>query len=66
MTTKRQPKVDTTFEGVRVRVYATRSEYECLIGEGEIDDPEAHVMIYPKVGGPEAWAHQAFIERDHG
>lgn len=52
---KRRPILDTTRklndvqeQLVRVRVFATRSEYEVLIGEQEIDDPEAPVWCFPK------------------
>lgn len=62
MARKKQPKHEETIDGVRVRVYATRSEYEALIGDGEIDDPEAHVLCYPKVGAPADWAHQAVLD----
>lgn len=58
---KKQPKFDDTIDGVRVRVYATRSEFEALVGDGEIDDPEASVWCFPKIGTPDAWAHQAVL-----
>jgi hypothetical protein len=58
---KRQPKYDGEIEGVRVRVYATRSEYEALVGDGEIDDPEAPVWVFPKMLGVGAAAHQAVL-----
>lgn len=62
MTTRRKPKFDRELDGIRVRVYATRSEYEVILGDGDIDDPEADVTCYPKLGDPGAWAHQARLE----
>jgi hypothetical protein len=59
---KRQPKFDEVLNGTRVRVYATRSEYEVLIGDGMIEDPEADVWCYPKLGIPSTWAAQALAE----
>lgn len=56
---KRQPKFDDTIDGVRVRVYATRSEYEVVFDDDDIADPTAEVWCYPKIGDPSAWAHQA-------
>ena len=53
---KRVPKFDALIENVRVRVYATRSEFEVLIGDGDIADPDAPVWCYPKVGEAEIWA----------
>jgi len=61
-TAKRQPKYDETVRGTRVRVYATRSEYEVLIGDGDVADPDAEVWCYPKVGTPGTWAAQAIAE----
>lgn len=58
---KRQPKFDTMIDGVRVRVYATHTEYEALIGDGEITDPDAPVWCFPKVGSPSIWARQALL-----
>lgn len=54
----RQPKFDQVLDGLRVRVYATRSEYEVLVGDGEISDHDAFVWCYPKVGSVDAWAVQ--------
>jgi hypothetical protein len=62
MGSKRRPKLITKVNGIDVRVYATRSDYECLIGDGDIDDPTAEVWVYPKVGTPDAWAHQAVLD----
>ncbi len=64
MPAQRKPKFDQVLNGVRVRIYATRSEYEALIGDGDIADPDAPVWLYPKVGDPGAWAAQARL--DHG
>jgi hypothetical protein len=63
MATKRQPKFDDQIDGVRVRVYATRSEYEVIFDDDDIADPNADVLIYPKVGDPAAWARQGLAER---
>lgn len=65
MPSKRQPKHDEIIDGVRVRVYATRSEYEVLVGDGDIDDPSAEVWAFPKFGTPDAWAHQARLNHNH-
>jgi hypothetical protein len=59
---KRQSKHDEIIEGTRVRVYATRSEYEVLFGDGDIADPEADVRCYPKAGYPALWARQGHAE----
>lgn len=66
MPTQRKPKYETTIEGVRVRVYATRSEYEVLVGDGDIADPKAEVWMFPKIGAPDAWAHQAYLNQHKG
>lgn len=59
---KRQPEHEETIDGVRVRVYATRSQFEALIGDGDIDDPSAEVWEYPKIGTARDWAHQAVLQ----
>lgn len=58
---KRQPKHEATINGIRVRVYASRTEYECLIGDSDISDPNAEVWCFPKVGSFLSWAHQAVM-----
>lgn len=58
----RKPKFDEVLDGVRVRVYSTRSEFEVLVGDGAIDDADAFVWCYPKVGTPDAWAAQARLQ----
>ncbi len=45
-------------DGVRVRVYSTRTEYEVIFNDDDIADPNAQVMCYPKFGTVNAWAHQ--------
>lgn len=62
MATKKKPKYDEVLDGVRVRVYATRAGYEIVYNDDDIDDPNANVMIYPKVGPAEAWATQGRLE----
>lgn len=57
----RKPKYEAQIDGQRVRVYATRSEYEVLVGEGDISDPDAPVWCFPKVGQPFVWAAQAVM-----
>lgn len=59
---KRQPKFDDVIDGVRVRVYATRSEYEVIFNDDDIADPNADVTLYPKIGEPSAWAQQGRLE----
>lgn len=63
---KRQVRYEETFDGVRVRVYSTRTELECLIGDGDISDPAADVWVYPKAFGPMAAAHQAYLDSKSG
>jgi hypothetical protein len=58
----RKPKLDEVIKGVRVRVYATRSEYEVVFNDDDVDDPAAQVLCYPKTAGPNAWAHQGRAE----
>lgn len=48
MSAKRKPKIDIVIEGVRVRVYASRAGREAILGDGDIDDPDADVWIYPR------------------
>jgi hypothetical protein len=60
---KRRPKFDQVIDGVRVRVYATRSEYEVIFEEDDIADPAAAVLCYPKLGWPSDWAKQGLAER---
>ena len=51
---KKQPKFDRVIRDVLVRVYASRTKYEVLFGSArEIGDPEAYVLVYPKLGTPE-------------
>lgn len=52
----RRPKFDDVLDGVRVRVYATRTEYEVIFADGDIDDPAAEVFCYPKIGGADGAA----------
>ena len=59
---KRQPKFEQEIDGVRVRVYATRSEYEVIFHDGDIDDPAANVLCYPKFLGIIGAAHQGRTE----
>jgi hypothetical protein len=61
---KRMPKFDGKIEGTRVRVYATRTEYEVIFNDDDIANSEAEVILYPKVGNPETWARQAMAERN--
>jgi hypothetical protein len=59
---KRQPKFDEVINGVRVRVYATRSEYEVVFNDDDVDDLTAQVLCYPKMGDVDTWAHQGRAE----
>ena len=63
MPANRKPKFDQVIEGTRVRVYATRSEYEVIFDDDDIADPASPVLLYPKVGYPEIWAKQGLGER---
>jgi hypothetical protein len=47
---------------VRVRVFATRSEFEVVFNDDDIDDPSAQVLCYPKFLGVNTSAHQARLE----
>lgn len=62
MTATRKPKFDAVLDDVRIRVYATRSEFEVLYGDGDIADPEANVRVYPKIGAPGDWARQGRLD----
>lgn len=65
MPRKRSPIHEETFgDGVRVRVYGVGLEYHCLIGDTDLDDPYASVWYYPKLIGPIAAAHQAFLDNE--
>jgi|GEM_PF-2808087 hypothetical protein len=57
--TKRTPKFDEVINGTRVRVFATRSEYEVVLFDDDPDAPETDVWCYPKIGTPDIWARQA-------
>lgn len=59
---KKQPKCDLVLDGVRVRVYATRTEYEVVFNDDDVNDPDAFVMVYPKIGDGGAWAHQGRLD----
>lgn len=58
----RKLKYETVIRGVRVRVYATRNEYEVIFNDEDIADVASEVYCYPKIGGPEVWADQGYIE----
>lgn len=62
MATTRKPKLDTIIRGTRVRVYASRSEYEVVFGNDDVADPDAYVMCYPKIGDAFAWADQGVLD----
>ncbi|MDH2904570.1 MAG: hypothetical protein PXZ08_11580 [Actinomycetota bacterium] len=47
---------------MRVRVFATRSEFEVVFNDDDIDDPSAQVLCYPKFLGVNTSAHQARLE----
>ena len=63
---KRQPKAETTIDGVRLRAYTTRSEIEVLVGDGDIADPQAEVWCYWKDLGLNAAMAQAMADRKSG
>ena len=58
----RKPKFDEVLDGVRVRVFSTRSEFEVVFNDDDIDDPIAQVLCYPKFFGVNTSAHQARLE----
>ncbi len=58
----RKPKIDDVIDGVRVRVYATRSEYEVVFNNDDVDDQKAQVLCYPKFFGLYAAARQGRLE----
>lgn len=43
---------------IRVRVYSTRQEYEVLIGDEDIANPDAPVWCFPKIGDGLMWADE--------
>lgn len=59
---KKQPKFDDVIDGVRVRVYATRQEFEVIYNDDDIEDSAAQVRCYPKIGPADAWAHQGRLD----
>lgn len=59
MPRKKQLAFDAVLDGVRVRMYITRNEWWAVYNDDDVDDPEANVMCYPKIGTADAWAHQA-------
>lgn len=63
MPAKRKPRLDQVFDGVRVRVYASRSDLEVIFDDDDIADPNAEVMLYPKVLGALVAARQGLLER---
>jgi hypothetical protein len=58
---KKRPKYEEMRDGLRIRVYTTRTEYEVLIGDEDYEDPEAEVWVFPKVGGILMWVGQAIL-----
>lgn len=60
---KKKPVLDEVRDGVRVRVYSTRGGYEVIFNDDDIEDMKAEVLCYPKVGTPDVWASQGFLER---
>jgi len=60
----RKPRYEVVINGVRVRVYATRNEYEVVFNDDDIDDMASEVYCYPESGGPEVWAEQGYVEYD--
>lgn len=63
MASKKKPKFDRVVRGLRVRVYATRDSYEVIFGDdADIADPEAYVMVYPKIGDGSAWLDQGRLD----
>lgn len=59
---KRQPKFDRILDGVRVRVYATRTEYEVVFNDDDVADRSAQVLCYPKFMGISVAARQGRAE----
>lgn len=59
---KKQPKFDGVIDDVRVRVYAVGRTYEVIFNDDDIEDQGAQVLVYPKLGDAEAWAHQGRLE----
>lgn len=63
MPSKKKPKFDGEIDGLRVRVYSTRSDYEVIFGDEDIEDPEAYVLSYWKgLGPPDVIARQGRLE----
>lgn len=62
----RKPKFDQVLNGIRVRVYATRTEYEVIYNDDDINDLSANVRVYPKVGSPGDWAAQGRLQYEEG
>lgn len=58
----RKPEYETVIKGVRVRVYATRNEYEVIFNDEDIADVASEVYRYPKIGGRYRAAIKGYIE----
>lgn len=63
MPAKRKPRLDQVFDGVRVRVYGTRSEWEVIFDDDDIGNPDANVLVYPKRLNVLVAARQGLLER---
>ncbi len=62
MASKRESKYDQVIDGIRTRVYATRTEYEVIFNDDDIADPGSQVLCYPKFMGISVAARQGRAE----
>lgn len=58
----KKPKYDQVLDGVRVRIYSTRSGYEAIFNDDDYEDPNSYVLVYPRLGDADSWATQARLE----
>lgn len=58
MGSRKRPTWEGDIDGIHIRVYATRTSYECIAGDEDISDPKSNVWVYPKTGNAGVWAHQ--------
>jgi hypothetical protein len=56
----KRPTGEMTIQGVRLRVYGRRTCYEVLVGDGNVDNPNADVWVYPRALGPNGSMRQAY------
>lgn len=59
---KKKPVYDGEIDGIRIRVYSSRTEYEVVYNDDDYEDLDAHVMVYPRIIGIQGAARQGRLE----